>query len=187
VASTLPRDAPVDSKRLRQPHTNGHRQILYCSIILFRCARRTIRPFDKPQYCPKETASFCFSQVVLNIPWMWYFLSYKCDINKRIHVHFAYNWGTNVQIFPMATLENTIRFILFNKVHTKAQAVSRCPLTAKLRVRVRSIHVEFVLKWHWVRFMSEFFGFPLSISSTRVHTLRYITWGMIKSPLVAAV
>jgi hypothetical protein len=33
-------------------------------------------------------------------------------------------------------------------------------------------------KWHWDRFFSEFFGFPLSISFHRRSPYSYIIWGM---------
>jgi hypothetical protein len=47
-----------------------------------------------------------------------------------------------------------------------AQIVSRQPLTAEAWVRA---HVDlWWTKWHWDRFFSEFFGFPLSIYHSTV-------------------
>jgi hypothetical protein len=48
-----------------------------------------------------------------------------------------------------------------------AQAVSHRLLTTEARVRAQVNPVGFVVdKWHWDRFFSDFFGFPLSIGST---------------------
>jgi hypothetical protein len=49
-----------------------------------------------------------------------------------------------------------------------AQAVSRRPLTADARVSPGlSVWDLWWTKWHWDRFFSEYFGFPLSISFHR--------------------
>jgi hypothetical protein len=47
-----------------------------------------------------------------------------------------------------------------------AQAISRHPLTAEARVRSwgQSMWDLWWTKWHWDRFFSEYFSFPLSIS-----------------------
>jgi hypothetical protein len=42
-------------------------------------------------------------------------------------------------------------------------------------------------KWHWDSFSSEFFDFILSISFHRGYTYSYITWGMNKGLLAAAI
>jgi hypothetical protein len=51
-----------------------------------------------------------------------------------------------------------------------AQVVSRRPLTAEARVRsrVRSMWDLWWTKWHWDRFFSQHFGFPLSISLIKI-------------------
>jgi hypothetical protein len=48
-----------------------------------------------------------------------------------------------------------------------AQAVSRLPLTAEIRVlgRVSPCGLSWLTKSHWDRIFSEFFGIPLSISN----------------------
>jgi hypothetical protein len=61
-----------------------------------------------------------------------------------------------------------------------AQAVSRWSPTAEARVRAR-----LCTKWHWDRFFSEFFGFPLSVSFHRGSILIYL--GKNIRPVVAAV
>jgi hypothetical protein len=50
-----------------------------------------------------------------------------------------------------------------------AQAVSRRPLTAEARVRARVNPCGICggQKWHWDRFFSEYFGFPLSVTFHR--------------------
>jgi hypothetical protein len=45
-----------------------------------------------------------------------------------------------------------------------AQAVSSRPLTAQARVQSRVMWDLWWTKWHWDRFLPEYFGFPLSIS-----------------------
>jgi len=39
------------------------------------------------------------------------------------------------------------------------------------------------MKWHWNRFFSEFFGFPLSVSFHRGCPYSYIIWGMNSRPV----
>jgi hypothetical protein len=60
------------------------------------------------------------------------------------------------------------------------QVVSRWPLTAEARVRARVNPCGICggKKWHWDRFFSEFFGFPLSIYHSTVALQTYIIWGM---------
>jgi hypothetical protein len=36
-------------------------------------------------------------------------------------------------------------------------------------------------KWHWDRFFSEFFGFPLSIYYSTVVLRTHIVWGMVRN------
>jgi hypothetical protein len=38
-------------------------------------------------------------------------------------------------------------------------------------------------KWHWDRFFSEFFGFPLSVSFHHGSPFSYINWGMNNMPV----
>ena len=52
----------------------------------------------------------------------------------------------------------------FGQGRVKAQAVSRRPLTAKVRVRSQVHVVSVVDKVEVARFLSQHFGFPLSLS-----------------------
>jgi hypothetical protein len=66
------------------------------------------------------------------------------------------------------------------KGRVMAQVVSRRPLTAEARVRARVIPCWDLwwTKWHWDRFLSEFFGFfPCQYHST-VAFQTHIIWGM---------
>jgi hypothetical protein len=60
-----------------------------------------------------------------------------------------------------------------------AQVVSRRPLTSEARVRalVSPTWDLWWTEWHWDRFFSEFFGFPLSIYHSTVALHTYIWTG----------
>jgi hypothetical protein len=57
-----------------------------------------------------------------------------------------------------------------------AQVASRRLLTAE--ARVQSMWDLWWTKWHWDRFLAEFFGFPLSIYHSTVALKTHIIWGM---------
>jgi hypothetical protein len=61
-----------------------------------------------------------------------------------------------------------------------AQVVSRRPLTAEARVPRpgQTMRDLWWTKWHWDRFFSEFFGFPLSIYHSTVALQTHIIWEM---------
>jgi hypothetical protein len=65
------------------------------------------------------------------------------------------------------------------------QAVSRRRLTAEARVYppVQSMWYSWWKNWHWDRFLSEFFGFPLSLSFHRGSPYSNISWGMNNRPV----
>ena len=74
---------------------------------------------------------------------------------------FLFDW-INYEVPRFEILYSSI-----NRSHGRAtaQAVSRRPPTAEARVRSRVPMWDlWWTKWHWDRFLPEYFGFPLSIS-----------------------
>jgi hypothetical protein len=60
-----------------------------------------------------------------------------------------------------------------------AQVVIRRPLTAETRFRPgQSMWNLWWTKWHWDRFFSELFGFPLSVYHSTIALQTHIIWGM---------
>jgi hypothetical protein len=59
------------------------------------------------------------------------------------------------------------------------QAVCHRSVTAESRIRARFNPRGICgVQWHWDRFFSEFFGFPLAISFHLRSPYSYIIWGM---------
>jgi hypothetical protein len=66
-----------------------------------------------------------------------------------------------------------------------AQAVSRRLLAAEtgIHAQVSPCGICGGQKWHWDRFFSESFGFPLSVSLHRYSVFTRIMWGMGNGPI----